>query len=70
VNLFVEGIDVDSRERRARLRKRRFPAPSSLDTGNLLVMVAGARYKAQKQIIDVIELRLVKQGGALVPAVA
>lgn len=70
VSLFVERIEVDPRKRRARLRIRKFPAPSSLDTGNLLVLVAGARYKARKQImppVDVLVLEFVNQGTALVP---
>jgi hypothetical protein len=45
INLFVEGIEVDLRERRARLRIKKFPAPNSIDTGNLLVLVAGAGFE-------------------------
>jgi hypothetical protein len=45
VSHFVERIEVDSKEGRAKVRIRRFPASSSLDTGNLLVLVAGAGFE-------------------------
>ncbi|MEE9270121.1 MAG: hypothetical protein V3V49_07655, partial [Candidatus Krumholzibacteria bacterium] len=45
VSLFVEKIEVNPKERIARVRIRKFPAPNSLDTGNLLVLVAGAGFE-------------------------
>jgi DNA invertase Pin-like site-specific DNA recombinase len=74
IRLFVEDIQLDAAGMTATVRIRKFPAAQTVAAGNsAFEMVAGARYKAQKQIIppvDVIELRLVKRGGALVPAVA
>jgi DNA invertase Pin-like site-specific DNA recombinase len=45
VALMVEKVDVDPVGRTARCYIRKFPAPSSLDTGNLLKMVAGAGFE-------------------------
>ena len=45
VSLFVERIEVNPKERIARVSMRKFPAPRSLDAGNLLVLVAGAGFE-------------------------
>jgi len=44
-SLMVEKVDVDPVGRVARCYIRKFPAPSCLDTGNLLRMVAGAGFE-------------------------
>ena len=52
---------------------RKFPAPSCLDTGNLLRMVAGVRDEQQKIVfppVDIIEIPLVARGTVLVPVAA
>ncbi len=71
---FVEGIEVDPKERIARVRIRKFPAPETLDAGKLsFAVVAGARCKHQKIAfppLDVIEIPLVHRGSVLVPAAA
>jgi hypothetical protein len=43
IGLFVEGIEVDPKKRKARVKIRRFPAPMALDAENLSFhVVAGA----------------------------
>jgi site-specific DNA recombinase len=73
VSLFVEGIEVDPKEGRARVRIKRFPASKSIDAGNLLVLVAGARSEHQKipfPPVDVVEIPLERRGNVLVPVAA
>ncbi len=74
VRLFVERIELDVEEKRALLHIKRFPAPSSLDTGNrLLVLVAGARYEQEKKLfppIDLVEMPLDSRGTTLIPMAA
>ena len=45
VSLMVERVDVDPVGNTARCYIRKFPAPSLLDTGNLLQVVAGAGFE-------------------------
>jgi DNA invertase Pin-like site-specific DNA recombinase len=69
VALFVERIDMDPRTKVAKLRIKRFPAPSGLDTGNASFrVVAGACSEHQKKPfppIDIVELDLTDKGTAL-----
>jgi site-specific DNA recombinase len=71
IRLWLDGIDFDPEERRARVYMKRFPAPSP-DTGNSsLSLVAGASYPNQKRSfppIDAIDIQLEHQGKALVSA--
>jgi hypothetical protein len=53
-------------------RIKKFPAPSCLDTGNL-VLVAGVRDEQQKIVfppVDIVEIPLVAHGRVLIPATA
>ncbi|MEE9269757.1 MAG: recombinase family protein [Candidatus Krumholzibacteria bacterium] len=74
IGLFVEGGNVNLKEKRARVRIRRFPSPKELDPGNLLsVMVAGARCEHQKTPfppVDVVEVAFERKGSTLVPVAA
>ncbi|MEE9271213.1 MAG: recombinase family protein [Candidatus Krumholzibacteria bacterium] len=74
VSLFVEKVEVDPKERRARVHIRQFPAPSSLDTGKVSIdVVAGARCEHQKTPfppVDVVEVAFVRKGSTLVPVAA
>ncbi len=45
VALMVERVDVDPVGKIARCRIRKFPAPTCVDTGNLLRVVAGAGFE-------------------------
>jgi len=59
-------------ERTTRAHLRKFPAPSLLDAGNL-VLVAGVGDEQQKIVcppVDIVEIPLVIHGRVLVPAAA
>ncbi len=74
IGCFVERIDVDPKERIARVRIRKFPAPETLDAGNLsFAVVAGARCEHQKTPfppVDVVEVAFERKGSTLVPVAA
>ena len=74
LSLFVEGIEINPKERRARLRIRKFPAPSSFGTGNdLLVLVAGAGSEHQKihfPPVKVVDFPMERRGSILAPIAA
>jgi len=71
VALMVEKVDFDPVGRSAHMRK--FPAPSCLDTGNPLGLVAGVGDEQQKIAfppVDIVEIPLVVRGTVLVPLAA
>jgi hypothetical protein len=46
IRQFVHKIELDPEEKRALIHMRKFPAPKSIDTGNLSIeLVAGAGFE-------------------------
>jgi hypothetical protein len=74
IRLFVDEIKLDAVGKRAMLYIRKFPALTTLSTGNsAFEMVAGGRYEAQKQSfspVEVVEMPLNYRGSALIPQAA
>jgi hypothetical protein len=74
IRLFVDEIKLDAAGKRALLYIRKFPALTTLSTGNsAFEMVAGGRYEAQKQSfspVEVVEMPLNYRGSALIPQAA
>ena len=64
IHQFVDKIELNPEEKRALVHIKRFPAPSSMATGNLsFALVAGARYDHQKEVfppVEVVEVDLRK----------